>query len=291
MTDELDFYATPGPMTDLAGRDEALAGMPTDPAGVTAVVHGLILHGYMTENYGVPMPEPGTGDVQIRGTGAMVDRLLALDPRPLVEPRDPGHRFLGNCRHFSTLTVALLRRAGVPSRARCGFAGYFQAGKWVDHWIVEHWDGTRWVSLDAQIDQFQRDAFGLTADPADLPAGMFLPAGDAWQRCRAGEADPDDFGILDMWGAWFIRGNIPRDLAALNKVEMLPWDWWGEVGFDEPPPGGDAYVDDIAAVAGSGDFDAIRSRYVNDASLTVPSRVTVGFTPTGPTDVDVIELS
>ena len=38
MRDEIDFYATPGPMTRLVGLDEALAGMPTDPAGIAAVV-------------------------------------------------------------------------------------------------------------------------------------------------------------------------------------------------------------------------------------------------------------
>ena len=38
-----------------------------------------------------------------------------------------------------------------------------------------------------------------------------------------------------MYGYWFIAGNLVRDLAALNKVELLPWDDWGAmVGPDEP---------------------------------------------------------
>ena len=45
--------------------------------------------------------------------------------------------------------VALLRRQGIPARARVGFARYFGDG-WVDHWITERWDG-RWVRDDAQI--------------------------------------------------------------------------------------------------------------------------------------------
>jgi hypothetical protein len=56
-----------------------------------------------------------------------------------------------------------------------------------------------------------------------------LTAGQAWQRCRESLADPAAFGIADMWGLSFIRGNLLRDLAALNKVELLPWDTWGDV--------------------------------------------------------------
>jgi hypothetical protein len=47
--------------------------------------------------------------------------------------------------------------------------------------------------------------------------------------CRAGEADPSKFGIFvgNLRGLWFIAGDLVRDLAALNKMEMLPWDVWG----------------------------------------------------------------
>ncbi len=30
-----------------------------------------------------------------------------------------------------------------------------------------------------------------------------------------------------MRGLGFIRGDFVRDIAALNKVELLPWDCWG----------------------------------------------------------------
>ena len=32
---------------------------------------------------------------------------------------------------------------------------------------------------------------------------------------------------MDMGGLWFIAGNVVRDVAALNNMEMLPWDVWG----------------------------------------------------------------
>jgi hypothetical protein len=52
-------------------------------------------------------------------------------------------------------------------------------------------------------------------------------------RCRAGQADPDSFGIFDMHGMGFIRGDMIRDLLSLNKIELLPWDVWGLVGVPD----------------------------------------------------------
>jgi hypothetical protein len=248
------------------------------------------VHVFWAEAYGVDVPAERRHEVQTRPAAGMIERILELDPRPLIEARPPRCRFLGNCRHFSTMTVALLRRAGIPSRARCGFAGYFEPGKWVDHWVVEHWDGARWVMLDAQIDALQREATRIAGDPADLPPGLFLPAGEAWQRCRAGREDGDRFGILDMWGQWFIEGNIARDLAALNKVEMLPWDGWGDLAGPDPAPGGETYVDEVAALTVSGDHGAIRRRYETDDGLRVPARVMSFVAPGGPAEVDVPEL-
>jgi hypothetical protein len=43
------------------------------------------------------------------------------------------------------------------------------------------------------------------------------------------------FGIsfAGLFGLRFIAGTLVRDLAALNRVEMLPWDLWGA----QPQPG------------------------------------------------------
>ena len=64
-------------------------------------------------------------------------------------------------------------------------------------------------------------------DPADQPEGEFLTGAEAWLRCRAGDADPNDFGIFDEHGLWFVFSDLMLDLAAINKVELLPWDSWG----------------------------------------------------------------
>lgn len=182
-------------------------------------------------------------------------------------------RFSGNCRHFAVLTVALLRHVGVPARARCGFSSYFEPDKWVDHWIVEHHDRNRWVQLDPQVDDHQRQATGLDADPTDLPAGLFLSAGAAWLACRAGEQDGDRFGIMDEWGQWFIKGNIVRDLAALNKIEMLPWDGWSNLEGPVTSPDDLAVLDEVAELTVSNDLTQVRNRYETDDRLRAKAKV------------------
>jgi hypothetical protein len=276
-------------MTELQHIQAVLAGLPDDPAGLVTVVQGLVLHRFWAEAYGVVVPAHREGELQIRSAGSMIERLMEIDPKPLGELRPAEKRFLGNCRHFSTLTTALLRRAGVPSRARCGFANYFDEGKWVDHWVVEYWNGNRWVMLDSQIDSFQREALGLSVEPSDLPGGFFLTAGDAWLKCRDGIEDADRFGILDLWGKWFIRGNVARDLAALNKVEMLPWDGWGALAGAGETESDNGFVDAIAALTLSDDLPAIRHRYESDVAVRVPSKIT-SYLATGPVEMEVAEL-
>ena len=86
----------------------------------------------------------------------------------------------------------MLRAQGVAARARCGFGAYFEKGKFVDHWVTEYWNEAqkRWVLVDPQLDARQRELFKVTFDPLDVPRDQFLVAGDAWQLCRGGKADP-----------------------------------------------------------------------------------------------------
>jgi len=50
----------------------------------------------------------------------------------------------------------------------------------------------------------------------------------AWTKCRSGALDALKFGIFqgNLRGWWFIAGNLVKDIASLNKVEMLQWDAW-----------------------------------------------------------------
>src|SRR5215218_8484444 len=101
--DELAYYAEPGPMTTLELSQTAADGLPTDPFGLCAVAKGVIVHEFLTaELYGVEIPPARTDEVETRPTSAIVDGIQRLDDRPLVQPRPPERRMIGNCRQFST---------------------------------------------------------------------------------------------------------------------------------------------------------------------------------------------
>ena len=177
------------------------------------------------------------------------------------------------------MLCSLLRHQGVPARARCGFGAYFAANHYEDHWICEHWNEKeeRWVMVDAQLDTFQREKLKIKFDPLDVPNDQFLTGGKAWLMCRAGKADPDQFGIFDMHGFWFVRGDLIRDLGSLNKMELLPWDGWGLIDKDEKSitEAEMALLDQVAAIT-LGDnsrFGEMQSIYENDARLRVPTRI------------------
>ncbi|HCF99463.1 MAG TPA: transglutaminase, partial [Chloroflexi bacterium] len=63
-----------------------------------------------------------------------------------------------------------------------------------------------------------------------------------------------------------------KDLAALNKVETLPWDVWArmeEAYKGETGPEYDALLDELAVVCASDDPVAAAALYAR-AELTVP---------------------
>jgi transglutaminase-like putative cysteine protease len=206
----------------------------------------------------------------------MLACILEMDDRPLAVERPLEKRLVGNCRNFSTMLCAMLQHQGVPARARCGFATYFEPDHFEDHWVCEYWNTGkgRWVMVDAQLDEFQREALKITFDPCDVLRDQFLVGGKAWQMCRQGLADPDKFGIMDMYGVWFVRGNLVRDLVSLNKVEILPWDGWGLISKDEQNISDDdvALLDRVAALTAVDDPPPaeVRALCENDARLRIP---------------------
>lgn len=271
-TAALDFWATPGPHTGLGGHRIATP----DIASAVDAAQGLLVYDLMAADlYGASLSPDQAATINERRADRVLDAAVAVDERPLADARPPGQRVGARCHLYSKLTVAFLRAAGVPARARCGFATNFLTGWYEDHWIVEHWDGAAasWKMADAQLDEEWRTLIGFDADPLDLPAGTFITAGHAWQAWRRGELDADRCGLssIDEAGSFWIAGNLRLDLAALNKVEMCPWDVWGaglEPG-EEPDPAVLALFDEVAELTTAPDdnFDELRRRYDTDEQL------------------------
>jgi hypothetical protein len=271
----LDFYRTPVDLSAAGRHAQLLENLPRDVGALARIVQGLLIHEHMTEAYGVKLPPERHAEAHVRPLEAMLDRIAAADLRPLTAPRAPEGRYVCVCRSFALLMVALLRHQGVPARARCGFGTYFERGKGYDHWVAEYWREAenRWVMVDAQIDDRQRQMFGIAIDTLDVKRDQFLVAGDAWRLCRSGKQDAKSFGILDMWGYWFIASNVIRDIAALNNREMLPWDVWGAMTQDDSQIDF-ALVDRLAEFTHEPDrhFDELRALY-RDPRFTVPGTV------------------
>lgn len=269
--DPQTYYAAPGVMTDPGPYGGLLAGLPDDVGSLVGAVQGALLHVFWAGRYGVELSKARQEEVQLRSVREMLARLEELDPVPLTVARPLERRLVGNCRHFTVLLTTLLRRRGVPARARCGFGTYFRPLHYEDHWVCEYWDARarRWVLVDPQIDALQRRALRIAFDPLDVPRDRFVTGGRAWLLCRAGEADPGRFGIFDMRGMAFIRGNVVRDLLALNKVEVLPWDDWGPMtSTDEEAATHDVeLIDRLARLTVSPDelFLALRKAYESEA--------------------------
>ena len=288
-----EYFIRPGRLTDPGNLAMLLDDLPTDLPGLCRLVQGLLIHIFWAERYGLQLPATRQGEVQLRWVVRQLARIIELDDRPLYEARPLEQRLVGNCRDFSVLLTTILRHQGVPARARCGFGRYFLPNHYEDHWVCEYWNSAqqRWVLVDAQLDPLQQKALALPFDPLDVPRDQFIVGGKAWQLCRRGQADPETFGIADMHGLWFVRGNLVRDVAALNKVELLPWDSWAIIDQPDDQLTVDdlAILDQVAELTNSNvsDFARVQALYETDVRLRVPPTIR-SYTPLG---IQTIELA
>ena len=302
------YYAAHGPITDPGEWGPALRQLPGNVRGLCRAVQGNLIHVYWGRAYGQQFTDERQADLELRHVACTLRRLAETGRTPgapLTAVRPPGERLVGNCRHFATLLVAILREQGVPARVRAGFARYFGPGRYEDHWLCEYWNASEgcWVLVDPQLDAVQCETLGVNFDPCDVPRDHFLCAGEVWRGCRSGSIDPDRCGILEWHGLWFVRGSVVRDLAALNKVELLPWDAWGLIEKEDGSLTADelglldevadltvrasrAHEADAAAGGGGTAFERLRALYETDDRLRVP-RIIRTYGAGGPRPVDL----
>ena len=279
-TNPLDFYKKHGLMSNPGEHASRFSALPNEVPALCKIVQGLLIHEGWAGAYGVSMPDDRNLESGIRMVSEKMDRIQQLDNRPLHESRHPEKRLFSICRDFALLLTAMLREKGIPARVRYGFATYFFPTDFIgfgDHVITEYWHAQeqRWVLVDAQLDELQCEAVQISFNPCDVPRDMFLTADVAWQRCQNKEADPKNFGFLpDYTGLWYVKGHLARDIAALNKIEMLCWDYWGiferrDIDLAEDDL---KLLDHIAklSLAGNDAVSELRSLYLQDMRLRVP---------------------
>jgi hypothetical protein len=274
MEDWQQYYAAQSIVTDPAPYQGFYEALPAGIPSLCRVVQGLVLHLHWAERYGVALPDARKTEVRLRRADRQIARLLELSDAPLTEPRPLDKKIVGTCRDYAALLVSFLRHQGVSARMRVGFATYFTPGHFEDHYLCQYWHAAenRWVLVDAQLDDFQRQALNIGFDPYDLPEGLFLPGGKAWQVCREGRFDPELFGIFDVRNMWFIGCDTIYDALALNKLESHPWDIWPMMPKYQQTDFSEAYLrdmDHIAALTGTLDpaFAPVRLLYQTDSRL------------------------
>jgi hypothetical protein len=278
MTD-LTYFAQYGKMTHPGRYASLYANLPSDVPSLVKVAQGLIVHVFWAERYGLNLPEERKGEVQLRSMERRLARTLELDPDPLNTPRPNEQKIVGNCRDFSVTLASMLQSKGIPARPRCGFGSYFLPNHYEDHWVCEYWNEAeqRWVLVDAQMDELQRNVLRLSFNPLDVPRDQFIVGGAAWKMCRSGQANPDQFGIFDMHGMDFVKGDFVRDVASLNKMELLPWDCWGLIFTDYTtlPPDDLSMLDRLADLTCTDvpDFVSVQRIYESDPRLHVGNSI------------------
>ena len=213
MDDIARFYWQPSPTSGLGQHRDRVPSLPADPGQLSAIVRGLLIHDYTAKVQGLRFSAERMSHKETVGAEAILNNVIGIDPAPLDRERPVERRMFGFCYHFALLHCALLRATGTPARIRCGFASYFEAQRWIDHWVVEYRDGSRWTLTDPQTGRSN-----LTGD--DFQDGV-----TAWNLCRSDASQSAAYGNGELWGWDELRGSLINDVAALNKVEVAGWYW------------------------------------------------------------------
>ena len=87
-------------------------------------------------------------------------------------------------------------------------------------------------------------------------------------------ADPKTFGVAgtDLWGL-AVFGDVWQDLASLQKIELLPWGWYGLATADGAAERHADFVDRMARISSRADARAIDELVrlaADDVRLVVP---------------------
>lgn len=286
--DPKSFYSHHGPFTTPGPYAYLYTNLPGDIDTLCNVVNGLIVHDLWVAMGQLEISEERKKEAKIRSVQVKLRRIIEMDSRPLSKKRPFKERLFGNCRDQALLLCSFLRHCGIPARVRKGFMTN-AAPQNLDHALCQVWSDSdnRWLTVDVQMDSMVRECERLpsearqyltTMTPQDTPPENFLTGGQAWLKCRSGESAPMSFGIYgDFWGLWMVRHNLLRDLLALNKYELIPWDDIPNSLLNkdrsEPTPEQLAFLDHVAEVTVNADteFEEIQRLYKENPSLHVPA--------------------
>jgi len=266
--DMLDRYRRHSVNSDPGRYARLYDGLPGGIPSLCSVVQQTLLHMFWIgeETYGLThrdLKDAGRELCVEFSLSTMEERLasvVALDDRPLNEPRDVHHRSVGCCRDYALMLCSILRHRQVPARARTGVALYFVApqGRLIeDHYIVEYWnDATqRWQRVDPQIDEIQRPAIEPDLDTADLARDVFLTGYELVEALREKRV-PQNVGFPPVnAGSTYGRNKLFADFVGLTGCELPVHAWWGLGEPRSVEPGDDRLIDQLVEIMRGIDAD------------------------------------
>jgi hypothetical protein len=276
-----------------------LDALPCDLVSLQRVASWLVFHYRADGDFAANnIAEDRLAEIDTRYADRMLERIVELHDAPLTEQRLPHQRLVGCCRDFTVLFLAMVRHKGIPARARIGFATYFAPGWKIDHEIAEVWDTQeqRWRLVDPELHEGHVDPTdGVGIDALDVPPDRFIVAPQAWIQCRSGRADPERFVVvpdldIPITRSWpYLVHNLLHDLAAMNKQEMVLWDWWGLAEREQLSDEQRARLDQVAGIMvdGGTTMGDLRDLYVHEEYRAPP--VVTSYSPAadGPLQVSV----
>lgn len=243
-------YSEPGPYR------EALRRGGDSPELIARWISSFMQHPRGNDSKAQGFTIKQTVDLELR---SVTEILAAAAERGLLYGNTTQIKVGGLCRDFAILAASSFRARGIPARLRVGFADYIVPDSWEDHWLCEWHDGQRWKRIDVEF----ASTGGASFNTLDVPRERFLTASEAWFRIKDEPGIAWRFGVssLDLGGEWFVAGSLFRELAALRKLELKPWDYWGlsenlsRISTDWPQQSRDT-LDQLALLLKSADVEA-----------------------------------
>src|SRR5579863_5297065 len=99
MENPRDYYTGSAPMATAGARAAELRALPKDLAKQCEIVQGVLVHRDMAPwLYDLKLTEEQRDAGHVRPLAQILERIHALDDRPLTVARDPAHRMPTVCR-------------------------------------------------------------------------------------------------------------------------------------------------------------------------------------------------
>jgi hypothetical protein len=241
-SDPIAHYRQHSVVTDPGPYAELLRELPRDVGQLIEIVGGMFIHFKRdVVEKGLPLEQHRRSEVDARFVRRILEHTLALDPRPLDQPRPFGRRYLGTCRDAGVLLCSILRTLGIPARVRYYFAPLLwqRHRPLTDHILVEYWQESeqRWRYADSRLYKAVRDQHEFGLDPTDIPDELLITSAQAWlssQKRRRVAFDISGYAFDPAHGLWKARNIFMYDLASLTGWEPLLWDAWGYMLHTRP---------------------------------------------------------